>query len=336
MSEIVSPSPHPHQPTTCPPIDPPHAGSGASGAFKVVLISAETGPSQAIAAALLELIDPPADAVSRFEDPAGWRIEAYFQQAPDAAHLAAALAMLLDIPEPSLSVQAVPPENWVTLSQAALPPVIAGRFTVHGSHDRDRVPRGPNSILIDAGEAFGTAHHATTAGCLMAIDRIGCLHRGLHSPRQKPQVLDLGCGSGVLAIAAQRVSPLARVVASDIDPIAIDVARANARRNGATGIAFAVAAGLPRQFDARVRYDLLIANILAGPLIRLAPALAHGVVVGGRLILSGLLTSQAQEVFGAYRPRGFILARHQRIVGWSTLTLVRIDDQNGRSERLTG
>ena len=303
-----------------------HAPAETAGVFKVVLVTRETGPSQAIAAALLELIEPPADAVARFEDPLGWRIEAYFQARPDAAALARQLAELLDIPEPAFAQETVAPENWVTLSQAALPPVVAGRFTVHGSHDRDRVPRGPNSILIDAGEAFGTAHHATTSGCLIAIDHIT---RPPAAQRKIRRVLDLGCGSGVLAIAASRTLPRAAVNASDIDPIAVEVARDNARRNGAIAIRFRIAAGLPRfagQSRHRAKtpcYDLLIANILAGPLVELAPALAGAVAPGGALILSGLLDTQARDVIGAYRPRGFTLADRRQIAGWSTLTLIK-------------
>ena len=145
-------------------------------------------------------------AVTEFEIPAsqGWRVEAYYEDPPDIVALAVELGLGDDA---SISSGLVPDENWVTLSQAALPPVIAGRFVVHGSHDRARVGRRAMAIEIDAGEAFGTAHHATTLGCLLALD--GLAHR--RAPRR---VLDLGCGSGVLAIAAARVLPRARILAS--------------------------------------------------------------------------------------------------------------------------
>lgn len=291
---------------------------------KLVLETAVREDAMRTAAALAELIDPPADAVSIFEQPGddtgapptGWRVDAYFIERPDAVAIAEEIADLLGIEPPALALETVPDENWVSLSQAALPPVQAGRFTVHGSHDRDRIPRGPWSILIDAGEAFGTAHHATTLGCLMAVDR--CARK---NPARR--VLDLGCGTGVLAIAARRTMPRARMLASDIDPVAVRVARENARANGITSIRALVADGVPRAGGSRAGYDLLIANILARPLIALAGAISSRVATGGTLVLSGLLTSQSREVMGAYLARGFSLARHERIAGWSTLTLRR-------------
>src|SRR5690606_13767443 len=145
-----------------------------------------------------------------FEDgPGAWRIEAYTQSRRAAEDAAAALSDGV-AGAPSVAIEALPDLNWVAVSQAALPPVIAGRFVVHGSHDRGRVPYGPRSILIDAGEAFGTAHHATTRGCLLAIDRLA--HRS--APRPK-RILDLGSGSGVLAIAAARTWREAYVIATD-------------------------------------------------------------------------------------------------------------------------
>jgi ribosomal protein L11 methyltransferase len=212
----------------------------------------------------------------------------------------------------------VPDLNWVAISQAALPPVHAGRFTVHGSHDKGRIPRGPNTILIDAGEAFGTAHHATTLGCLLAIDRLA---------RSRPfaNVLDLGCGSGVLAIAAARSMPAARLIATDMDLQSVTVAAENIRINGtARQISVICANGIAHP-DVRRRapFDLLIANILAGPLVKLAPDLARSVTPGATLVLSGILIPQAHEVIASYLAQGFRLDRHDRIAGWSTLTFSR-------------
>ncbi len=290
---------------------------------KLVLVSDDRGHAQLITTALAELIEPPADAVSIFEvpeaDPAVpakyWRVDAYYIEQPDCNAIAAAVAALTANALPDLRYEEVPDENWVSLSQAALPPVVAGRFTVHGSHDSSRIPRGPLALLVDAGEAFGTAHHATTLGCLLAIDR-------LTRRRQIRTVLDLGCGSGVLAIAAQRALPRARVVASDIDATAVTVARTNARLNGTTAIRAIVCDGLPGNTLSGSRgYDLVVANILARPLVGLAGQIARAVYPGGTVVLSGVLNNQAREVLGAYLARGFALISHSRIAGWSTLTL---------------
>jgi ribosomal protein L11 methyltransferase len=288
---------------------------------KISARTAHTDLARALEGALENLIEPAPDAVSRFEVPGeGWLIEAYYQNAPDVVRLGADLEAALGRPPPPLELGDVPDLNWVAISQAALPPVAAGRFTVHGSHDRHRVPQGPNAIEIDAGEAFGTAHHATTLGCLEAIDR-------LTRQRCFARVLDLGCGSGVLAIAAARALPRADVLATDSDPQAVAVAQANARANGAAGrIAFACAIGLEHPWLRHSPpFDLVIANILAGPLTVLAGDLAKAVRGGEMLILSGLLDREAAPLTATYTAHGFCLVAHRRIAGWSTLTLRRRD-----------
>jgi len=275
--------------------------------------------ARALAGTLENLIDPAPEAVTQFEDGAGaWRVEAYFAEPPDLAPLSAQLASAVGSALPPLELADVPDLNWVAISQAALPPVAAGRFVVHGSHDRGRIPHGPNAILIDAGEAFGTAHHATTHGCLLAIDR---LTRG----RSFRRVLDLGCGSGVLAIAAARALPRAEILASDNDPEAVAVATANAKANGVgERIAFARANGLAHPWLRHAApFDLVIANILAAPLCALAPDLAKVLRRGGTLVLSGLLYPEAAEVIAHYVAQGFRLSEHRQIAGWSTLTLVK-------------
>ena len=164
---------------------------------KLSVRTTDLGVAQAISTAL-EGTEPALDAVTLFEDGAGaWRIEAYTQCRADAEAAAAALRGNTRRPVADVELEDLPDLNWVAISQAALPPVIAGRFVVHGSHDRGRIPHGPRAILVDAGEAFGTAHHATTLGCLLAIDKLA--RTGSYR-----RVLDLGCGSGVLAIAAAR------------------------------------------------------------------------------------------------------------------------------------
>ncbi len=286
---------------------------------KLVLETEDRDFARTIAGALQDLIDPPPHALTLFEQgPSKWRIEAYYDGDADGSALSDELTAMIGRGVPLLVAEAVPDLNWVAISQSALPPVEAGRFTVHGSHDRGRVPRGPNSILIDAGEAFGTAHHATTYGCLTAIDK---LTRG----RTFGRVLDLGCGSGVLAIAVARALPLARIIATDLDKQSVKVAAGNMGVNGVGRRIRAIeAAGLDHPLlRGERRFDLIIANILAEPLIRLSRSIAKALEPGGTLVLSGILINQAPQVIAAYRAAGFRLRSHARFTGWSTLTLAR-------------
>jgi ribosomal protein L11 methyltransferase len=270
----------------------------------------DLGAAQALEASL-QAYEPALDAVTLFEDgPGAWLVEAYAASRDAAAATLASLRVAMDVEE-------LPDLNWVAISQAALPPVIAGRFVVHGSHDLERIPRGPGAILVDAGEAFGTAHHATTLGCLIAIDRLARVH---HFRR----VLDLGCGSGVLAIAAQRALRSAQVIATDSDPLAVEVAGANAIANGERRIAIACAEGLQHPWLRQAApFDLIIANILAGPLRGLAGAVAANLRRGGYVVLSGILNPEAPAVIAAYVAHGFTLQRRHRIGEWTTLTLRR-------------
>lgn len=282
------------------------------------------GQAMRIAGALQDLLDPPPDALTVFESRTGedapvlWRIEAYFSEARAADDLEAELGALLGEPSPAFRSDEVPDLNWVALSQAALPPVRAHKFTVHGAHDRDRVPQGPHAILIEAGEAFGTAHHATTYGCLLAIDR-------LSETRGFRNILDLGCGSGILAIAAARSWPHAAIHGVDIDLQSVIVARENAAVNkvGAR-LTFTCGPGVAAPEVRRaLPFDLIIANILAGPLITLAPDLRRAAKPGATVVLSGILNREAASVIAAYRAQGFSLVSHRRYDGWSTLTLVK-------------
>lgn len=261
------------------------------------------------------------------DKPGGWTVEAYYAAPPDIDAIRAAVAeglqrdasaASLDPSALKISCAHVPDENWVALSQSALPPVLAGRFTIYGSHDRATQGYKQSAIEIDAGEAFGTAHHDTTLGCLLAIDKLA------HSLAFNT-VLDLGCGSAVLAIAAARAIPEAHILASDIDPQATQVARANVKNNGETRrIKVITATGFAHPTLMRPgQFDLIIANILAGPLILLARDMARALESGGVAILSGILTEQAAEVIAAYRAAGFQVAEHKRLTEWSTLVLQR-------------
>ncbi|WP_020085038.1 50S ribosomal protein L11 methyltransferase [Hyphomicrobium zavarzinii] len=277
-----------------------------------------------VAGALQDLLEPPPDALTVFENKTGddapvrWRIEAYFSDERTPQDIEDELTALLGEPAPRFQSDDIPDLNWVALSQAALPPVRASRFTVHGCHDRERVPQGPNAILIEAGEAFGTAHHSTTYGCLIAIGRLA-------QGRTFRNVLDLGCGSGVLAIAAARVWPHASVHGVDIDHQSVIVARENAAVNkvGAR-LRFTCGPGVSAPAVRKlVPFDLVVANILAGPLITLAPDIRRATKAGGTVVLSGLLTREAPRVLAAYHAQGFSLSSHQRYDGWSTLTLTK-------------
>jgi ribosomal protein L11 methyltransferase len=265
-----------------------------------------------------ELTAPEALAVSVFTSAAGFSIEAYYPRQADLTPLKPLLVDIYRFGLSSLTIEAVPDMNWVAVSQTALPMVLAGRFFIHGSHDRGLAHGSLNAIEIDAGEAFGTAHHATTAGCLIAISEIA-------RTKNFRRVLDLGCGSGVLAIAAARAWPSARIWASDSDPRASAVAQRNIRINKvARRVRVITAAGFTHPlFYAARPFDLIVANILAEPLVRLAPVMRRYLGPDAAAILSGLLASQAQAVRAAYVAAGFKLHKHRQLFGWSTLTLRR-------------
>jgi len=284
--------------------------------FKLRFSAAGLEIGRAAADLLGELAEPQALAVTLFEaPPAGFVVEAYYAGPPSLAAVTGAVAALGSGFGPA-QVEAVPEQNWVALSQSSLPPVAAGRFLVHGSHDRERIGIRRTAVEIEAGEAFGTGHNATTALCLEALNR-------LTRRRRFTRVLDLGCGTGVLAIAAARVLPGACVLAVDNDPLATAVARSNARLNrvghrvrvvDAAGFAHAA-------LRAAQPFDLVLANILPGPLLDLAPEMRRKLSPGGAAVLSGLLDSQAREVCARYRAAGFRIMGRSRRAGWTVLTL---------------
>ena len=256
-------------------------------------------------------------AIAACESPDGrWDITVHFADPPDQASIrelvgiAAGEAVARDI-----AFDTVEAKDWVKATLEELVPVRAGRFIVHGHHDRARIPANKLGIEIEAALAFGTGHHGTTRGCLLLLDDV--LKAFL--PRR---VLDLGTGTGVLAIAAAKALQI-KVLASDIDPLSVRVAHENARLNGTGDLVETVhATGFSApDFARRGPFDLVLANILANPLRQMATPMAKHLAPSALVILSGLLPHQAQGVIAAYRARGLVLKRHIQVEGWSSLLL---------------
>jgi ribosomal protein L11 methyltransferase len=275
----------------------------------------DKAPAEALGEAL-EGMEPAPDGVGVFEmeDGSGlWEVGAYFSAAPDAVALDVLAAAFGARP---FAVSALPPTDWVAHVRRELSPVEAGRFFVHGAHDSDRVPEGRVALLIEAAMAFGTGHHGTTQGCLLALEAL--IGEGFAPAR----VADVGAGTAVLAMAAARVFPEAEAVASDIDAVAVEVAEANLAVNGMTGrVACVEAAGFDHPALSGP-FDLVFANILKGPLVEMAPAMAAA-MPAGVAILSGLLNDQADEVSAAYAAAGLREAGRMTVGDWTTLTLRR-------------
>ncbi|MET3840099.1 50S ribosomal protein L11 methyltransferase [Bradyrhizobium sp. OAE829] len=256
-------------------------------------------------------------AIAAFEGPGGrWDVSVHFAVAPDQA-LVRQLVTNAAGEEAAKTIvfDTVEAKDWVKATLEDLVPVPAGRFVVHGHHDRARVPSNKIGIEIEAALAFGTGHHGTTRGCLLLLDHVLKAYR----PRR---VLDLGTGTGVLAIAAAKALQ-ENVLASDIDPLSVRVAQENARLNEAGHLVQAIpATGFSApQFAQAGPFDLVLANILANPLRQLATPMARHLAPSALVILSGLLTPQAASVIAAYRARGLVPVRHLRIEGWSSLLL---------------
>ena len=256
-------------------------------------------------------------AIAAFERPDGrWAVTVNFAEPPDQPLVRELVANAAgrEVVE-SIVFDTVEAKDWVKASLEDLVPVLAGRFVVHGRHDRERIAPNKIGIEIEAALAFGTGHHGTTRGCLLLLDHVLKVWR----PRR---VLDLGTGTGVLAIAAARALH-DKVLASDIDPLSVQVARENARLNVSGHLVQAIrATGFSApQFASAAPFDLVLANILANPLRQLATPMARHLAPSALVILSGLLTPQAAGVIAAYRARGLVPVRHLRIEGWSSLLL---------------
>jgi ribosomal protein L11 methyltransferase len=270
-----------------------------------------------VADALTEIFFEGEAAVAAFERPDGrWDVTVHFAEAPDQALLRQLIANAAgEDAAAGIAFDTVEARDWVKASLADLVPVPAGRFVVHGAHDRPRVAANKLGIEIEAALAFGTGHHGTTRGCLLLLDHVLKAYRPV-------RVLDLGTGTGVLAIAAAKAMRRT-VLASDIDAPSVGVARDNARLNGTGRHVQAIrATGFSApEFARHGPFGLVLANILANPLRQLAGTMSRHLAPRAFVILSGLLNHQAPAVMAAYRARGLVPQRHLRIEGWSSLLL---------------
>lgn len=255
------------------------------------------------------------------DDENAWQLDAYFEGQPPVAAIKLLRTLVPSAAGTQPIIEQLPDEDWVTLSQQGLQPVTAGRFHIRNLASDPQQP-GHVNFLVEASRAFGTGQHETTAGCLIMLDRMRRIGMRFGN------VADIGTGTGLLAFAALHLWPRAYATASDIDPVAVEISGVNATANaialgkGQGQLALYRAAGVDHPaIGARAPYDLLIANILAGPLIELAPSLCALVEDGGTIILAGLLKEQAQAVIAAYRAEGMRLAERSDRGDWPTLRL---------------
>lgn len=287
---------------------------GEAAARNIADIVAESfDPATTAAAAFAEKPD-----LASFESKSPWIVEAYFGAPPDEAKVRALIAVVAgEAAARAAAFSTIAVRDWVASSLAGLKPVRAGRFLIHGAHERASLPAGGIPIEIEAALAFGTGHHGSTQGCLLMLERAARQRR----PRA---ILDLGTGSGILAIAAAKLFKCA-AYACDIDPICVAAALANAKRNGAARYVrpvLAKGAAHPRLRQG-APYGLVTANILARPLRDLAPAIARLTLPAADVILSGLIAGDVPSIISAYRLQGFSLARRIDIEGWATLLMRR-------------
>ncbi|MCJ2066384.1 50S ribosomal protein L11 methyltransferase [Methylobacterium sp. J-088] len=292
---------------------PPHRPS------HVLCLLTDERSARAMTDLLGEMFDPTETAVAAFEDADGrtWRLEAYFADAPDEDYVRALIRPVIGDAADAAEFRTIDQQDWVRASLEGLKPVRAGRFIVHGSHDRDAVRANDLPIEIEAALAFGTGHHGTTLGCLRALVQVLKRRRPAH-------ILDVGTGTGILAFAAAKALRQP-IVAGDLDAEAVLTARENARANGlGPYLKLYLGPGVRHRLAARPRhFDLVFANILAGPLRLLAPSLTRVVAPGGVLVLSGLIERDVPGVLSAYRHQGFALVRRGLIEGWVALVLMR-------------
>jgi len=284
---------------------------------------------QELVEAVSDVLERHAEAVTMFMDDLSgrsdgegdWHVEGISRVPPEKAAIVtdlSALAAALGCAVPALEIERIPNVDWVLQNLRDFPPIDAGRFFVHGSHWADGVPSGRIGLKVDAGTAFGSGEHATTQGCLLALNRLA------KSKRDVRRVVDVGCGSGILAIAMSHLWAVP-VLATDIDPVAVIVAGKNAALNGVGAkVNVAVSDGWRNPILRKhAPFDVVTANILARPLCRLAPALAAHLAPNGVAVLSGLLEWQERMVMASHERQGLTLKHRLVIDGWATLIIGR-------------
>ncbi len=260
--------------------------------------------------------------VFRLHNDRAWCVEIlFFDDDPEDIRIRLQAMLGADFKKASLDIDTLEETDWVARSLEGLKPVTSGRFVVHGAHDRDDVPAHAIGIEIEAAQAFGTGHHGTTAGCLHEIGRL--LKR-----RSYFQALDIGTGTGVLAIAVARLAHIP-VLATDIDPVAAKTARENAaaNRTGSYVTTLVAAGAAHRRIMERGPFDLIVANILARPLMKMATDISGELARDGALVLSGLLVEDGPRIISAYSAQGLRLVHRHVLAGWLTLTFT-----NGRTD----
>jgi len=291
----------------------------SSGTSRATFAVGDEFSAKRIVDLLTESFEEGEAAIAAFENPQGrWDVTVHFADPPDEASIRNLVSLASDdIVAGSIVFDTIEAKDWVKESLEGLVPVRAGRFIVHGSHDRDKVRDNQLGIEIEAALAFGTGHHGTTRGCLVYLDYV------LRSKAPK-RILDLGTGTGVLAIAAAKATKK-HVLATDIDAMSVQVAHENMKLNGVGNLVETVCAtGFSSPAIAKhAPFDLILANILANPLRAMATDMERHMASNGMIILSGLLPHQATSVIVAYRARGLVLRKHQVIEGWSSLLMQR-------------
>jgi len=282
---------------------------------------------------VLAVLDDAAESFATYEaDDGGWRCEIITRAPPERHRWHATLSEALgDVaPEPdAIAIAPLPDRDWLEATKRSFPPLAVGRFWVRGSHIRQAPPAGAVELVIDAGTAFGSGEHGSTLGCLAAIDELA-------RRKRFRRVLDMGCGSAILAIAALKCWPTAQALACDIDPDAVRAAAGNAAANEVGDrLRAGVADGYARPELRRAgRFDLILANILAGPLAEMAPDLAHALAPGGRAVLAGLVNVQAPAVVIAHARHGLVPAGRRDIGMWTTLVFKKPPGRTRRRSRV--